>query len=166
MSLPAAYIGVILIWATTPLTVKWGGEGAGFLFAVTARMLIGVGCVFLLMLFLRIKLLWHRRAVKTYIAGVIGIYGAMMTVYWSAQYIPSGWISVLFGLSPIITAMLASVWLNERLLTPTRSLALFLGVAGLLVMYGTAADIGREQVYGIVGVLASTVLHGLLFIRA
>lgn len=28
MSVPAAYLGVILIWSTTPLAIQWSGEGA------------------------------------------------------------------------------------------------------------------------------------------
>ena len=42
MSVPLAYIGVIIIWSTTPLAIKWSGGDAGFLFGVTARMLIGL----------------------------------------------------------------------------------------------------------------------------
>ncbi|HLF97561.1 MAG TPA: EamA family transporter, partial [Methylococcaceae bacterium] len=45
MRVPLAYIGVILLWATTPLAIKWSGEGPGFLFGVTGRMAIGAACV-------------------------------------------------------------------------------------------------------------------------
>jgi drug/metabolite transporter (DMT)-like permease len=38
MSVPAAYLGVVLIWSTTPLAVKWSGEGPGFLFGALGRM--------------------------------------------------------------------------------------------------------------------------------
>ncbi len=42
MSVPAAFLGVVLIWATTPLAIKWSSEGAGFLFGVASRMVLGV----------------------------------------------------------------------------------------------------------------------------
>lgn len=42
MSVPAAYLAVILIWSTTPLAVKWSGEGPGFLFGALGRMALGV----------------------------------------------------------------------------------------------------------------------------
>ena len=42
MSVPAAYLGVIPIWSTTPLAIKWSGKDVGFLFGVTSRMLMGV----------------------------------------------------------------------------------------------------------------------------
>ena len=42
MSIPAAYLGIVLIWSTTPLAIQWSTQGTGFAFAVLARMLIGV----------------------------------------------------------------------------------------------------------------------------
>ena len=36
-----AYLLVIIIWSTTPLAIKWSGESVGFIFGVSARMLIG-----------------------------------------------------------------------------------------------------------------------------
>ena len=46
MSVPAAYLAVILIWSTTPLAVKWSSEGPGFLFGALGRMaLAAVLCV-------------------------------------------------------------------------------------------------------------------------
>jgi len=41
MSVPAAYLGVIIIWSTAPLAIKWSGEDTGFLLGVSRRMLIG-----------------------------------------------------------------------------------------------------------------------------
>ena len=49
MSVPAAYAGVILIWSTTPLAIQWSAHGAGFSFAVMARMLVGLALCLLLM---------------------------------------------------------------------------------------------------------------------
>ena len=42
MSLPAAYLAIILIWSTTPLAIQWSTQGAGFAFAVLLRMAIGL----------------------------------------------------------------------------------------------------------------------------
>ena len=72
MSVPVAYIGIILIWSTTPLAIQWSGDGVGYLFGITSRMILGV------------------------VVG-LGLFFAMTSVYWSSQFIPSGWISVLFG---------------------------------------------------------------------
>ncbi len=159
MRFTTAYFAVILIWATTPLTVKWGGEGVGFLFGVLLRMLIGTACVAGILFLLRKPLPYHVAALKTYLAGVAGVFGAMMAVYWSAQFIPSGWISVIFGLTPITTAFLSALWLNERFITPLRLSALLLSLFGLSKLYGSVPLGEVNYFYGIVGMLISVFLH-------
>ena len=42
MSVQAAYLGIILIWSTTPLTIQWSTQGMSFSLAVLARMAIGL----------------------------------------------------------------------------------------------------------------------------
>jgi drug/metabolite transporter (DMT)-like permease len=80
VSVPAAFIDVVLIWATTPLAIQWSSEGAGFLFGVTARMLLGVLlCLLLVTLFGR-GMRWHRRALLTYPVAGAGVWGAMSCV--------------------------------------------------------------------------------------
>lgn len=158
-SVPAAYLGVVLIWATTPLAIKWSGEGAGFSFAVASRMVIGVLVCLGLLALLRQPLRWHRNARLTYLAGGLGLWGAMTSVYWSAQLIPSGMISVLFGLTPVVTGVMAALWLGERLLTPVRLAGLGLGVAGLAIIFGLSLGEGTDGVWGLAGVLVSVHIH-------
>jgi drug/metabolite transporter (DMT)-like permease len=155
----AAYIGIILLWSTTPLAIKWSGEGPGYLFGVTARMSIGLVCVLPLLAVLRQPLPLHRKARLGYLAGAVQIYGSMLATYWASQFIPSGWISALFGLTPLITALLAAIWLGERNLTPGRLLAYGLGIAGLAVMFGSALDLGPDAAPGIGGVLLAVFLQ-------
>ena len=159
MRIAAAYISVILLWATTPLAIKWSGEGPGFIFGAASRMLIGLGCMLIMLLILRQRLPWHSKAKQTYCAVALQIYGAMLAVYWAAQFIPSGWISVIFGLTPFLTALLAAAMLGERSLTLDKLLAYALGVGGLAVMFNSALQLGPEAVMGIAGVLAAAFLQ-------
>lgn len=159
MRVTASYLGVILIWSTTPLTIKWSGEGPGFLFGVTARMLIGTLLCLALLAVFRTRFPWDAAARRTYLAAGLAIYGAMLSVYWSAQFIPSGWISVIFGLTPLLTAALATAFLLERGLTPARVLGMVLGVAGLALIFARGASLHVEALYGSAGVLFAAVLH-------
>jgi len=159
MSVPAAFLGVVLIWATTPLAIKWSSEGAGFLFGVASRMVLGVLVCLTLVAVLSRRMRWHREARLTYMAAGIGLWGAMTSVYWSAQFIPSGLISVLFGLSPVVTGLMAALWLGERLLTPSRLAGLALGLAGLLVVFVNGLTTDSHAALGIVGVLLSVHIH-------
>ena len=161
MSVPAAYIGVIIIWSTTPLAIKWSGEEVGFLFGVASRMLIGAAVCSLIMMLLARKLPWHREARQTYLAAGLGLYGAMMSVYWGAQYIPSGLISVIFGLTPIVTGVIAAIWLQERSLTTSKLAGVILGVIGMVIIFGTGIELSDGAVYGIAAVLVAVLLHSV-----
>lgn len=159
MSVPAAFLGVVAIWATTPLAIKWSSEGAGFLFGVASRMVLGVFVCLVLIAMLSRRMQWHRRAVLTYAAGGLGLWGAMTSVYWSSQFISSGLISVLFGLSPVVTGVMAAIWLGETILTPFRIFGLGLGLAGLGAIFGFSLETGPGAVLGIIGVLLSVHIH-------
>ena len=161
MRIPLTYISVILLWATTPLAIKWSGEGPGFLFGVTARMAIGIVCVLFVLVLMRQRLVWHRKARLTYLAVALQIYGSMLAVYWAAQFIPSGWISVIFGLTPLMTALLAAIFLGERSLDLGKLLAYGLGVSGLAIMFGSALQLGYDAVLGISGVVISALLQSV-----
>lgn len=159
MRVLAAYTAVVLLWSTTPLAIKWSGEGPGYLFGATGRMAIGAVCVSFALLLLRQRLLWHRRARLTYLAVAIQIYASMLVVYWASQFIPSGWISVVFGLAPLMTALLALVFLGERSINIGKLLAYALGLGGLSVMFGSALQFSPHAVAGICGVLVAAFLQ-------
>lgn len=160
MSVPAAFIAVVLIWSTTPLALKWSGEGPGFIFGAFGRMaLAAVLCLFLINA-MKLKLPWHREARNTYLSAALGIYGAMMCVYWGAQFISSGLIAVLFGLTPMVTALMARVWLHEQSLTGERITGMVLGLLGLLIIFGFSQASGSMESKGVAVVLLGVLLHG------
>ena len=160
-SVPAAYLGVILIWATTPLATKWSGDGPGALFGVSSRMCLGLLCVLVVLKLRHIKFPHSPRAWLHYGAGAISIYGSMSLSYWAAQQIPSGWMSVIFGLSPLLTAILARLILGEHTLTPRKLAAQALSLVGLWLIYGSATQLGPQAVLGIGALLLAAVLHCL-----
>lgn len=158
MSVPTAYLGVILIWATTPLAIKWSAE-TGFLFGVTARMVIGAVLCFGLIALLRVPFPWHRSARQAYLAATLGVFGSMLCTYWGAQYIPSGFISVLFGVTPFATGIMAALWLGERFFSFVRLFGLVLGLIGLLLVFGAGIHLEGQAWLGITAVLVAALLH-------
>lgn len=159
MSVPAAYIGVILIWSTTPLAIKWSGEGPGFLFGLTARMVLGtILCVALLKV-LRVAFPWDGPARRTYLAAGLPLYGGMLSVYWSAQYVPSGLVSVIFGLTPVVTGILAAWWLAERSLTLPKLSGMAAAFVGLIFIFKSGLHAGAGAAPGLGGLLLSVLLH-------
>lgn len=161
MSLPAAFVAVVLIWSTTPLAIKWSALGTGFGFAVFARMAIGVALCALLLLALRIRMPWHRGARLTYVVGGLSVFGAMTLTYWASQYISSGLISVLFGLSPLITGLGAAYWLDEDALTPGKLAGMVFGIAGLALIFHHNLQLGPHAFAGVAALLGAVMVQSL-----
>lgn len=159
MSVPSAYLGVIMIWSTTPLAVLWSSQEAGFLFGVTSRVTIGALLALIVTALLGAGLKWHRRALLAYLAAGFGIYGSMLSVYWAAQFIPTGWISVIFGLSPLITALMARQWLDGEQLNRSKLAGMLTGLLGLAVIFGSSFSLNDQAVFGIIGMLVSVGIH-------
>jgi drug/metabolite transporter (DMT)-like permease len=161
MSVPSAYLTVIIIWSTTPLAIQWSGVGVGYEFGVAARMLIGLLALLLIIRLRKLPLPWHGHARNVYLVSGISMFIAMSLVYWSAQFIPSGWISVIFGLSPLITSAFASVILRENSLTAGRAIGMLLGLLGLIIVFAEGLSINDAAWMGVVGVTVGTVSHSL-----
>jgi len=165
MSLPAAFVSVVLIWSTTPLAIKWSSLGIGFSFAVFARMAIGVLlCVALLAMF-RIRFPMHGKARKVYLTGGVSIFAAMALTYWSAQYVSSGMIAVVFGLSPLITSLGAKVLLDEEALTPYKVAGMLLGLLGLLLVFRSGLDLGADAGIGLLALLCAVTAQSLGMVK-
>lgn len=161
MSVPVAYIGIILIWSTTPLAIQWSGDGVGYLFGITSRMILGMVVGLMVAGLFNVRFPWHAEARRTYLAAGLGLFFAMTSVYWSSQFIPSGWMSVLFGLAPIVTGLIATVWLAEQALNGARIVGMLLGLAGLAIMLLGSQQLGPQAAYGILGMVFSVIAYSV-----
>jgi len=149
MSVPAAYLAIILIWSTTPLAIQWSALGTSFSFAVMARMVIGVCLALAIVAIWRVGLPLHARARRSYLVGGLGTFGAMICTYWGAQYVHSGLVSVLFGLTPLMTGVMAALWLGETALSPAKLLGMGFGLLGLALIFATGHEAaGSPMVLG------------------
>lgn len=72
-SVKLAYVIVVLIWATTPLAIRWGAVDTGFAFAAMARMVLGMLFALLLHALWRLHLPLHRRALLSYLCAGGGL---------------------------------------------------------------------------------------------
>ncbi len=163
MAIVFAYILVILIWTTTPLAIVWSGESDWF-FGVAARTLLGA--------FIILPLLWWRKskqpafrldfeALKIYAMAALPIFGGMTLMYWSAQYLPSGWIAIVFAMTPVMTGIIAHFLLPDYRLTSRKIIAIFLSLFGLWVIFAPNLEskLAGLQIIAILVALISVVFH-------
>jgi drug/metabolite transporter (DMT)-like permease len=168
MSVPLAYLGIILIWSTTPLAIQWSSQGIGFALAVLARMAIGVVVAGLVVALWRIPFPLHARARRAYLVGGLALFGGMVLTYWGARYVHSGLISVLFGLSPLAAAILGAVFVGERSLTPPRLIGMLLGAVGLATIFIHGDSLGHEHALaGLFAVLCAVTIYsgGMVWLK-
>ncbi|OOZ38721.1 hypothetical protein BOW53_14450 [Solemya pervernicosa gill symbiont] len=160
MSVPAAYLGVILIWSTTPLTIKWSGDEGGVLFALLSRMVIGVIACLPLLYLLRVRMRWDREALYAYLVSGLGVFSTMSTVYWGAQYVSSGLLSLLYGLSPVVIALISAAFVGSTF--SSRQMAgIVVAFSGLLVIFGGGAELGSNALLGVSFVLLSVLFYSI-----
>ena len=158
MSVPAAYIGIIFIWSTTPLAVQWSNNSLSPIAAVAARMTLAAAVAITIMLLLKNQKLHVRQNWKLYAASSLGIFPNMPLVYWAAQYINSGLISVLFGLSPFFVGLLSSRILGDNTMNLRRYMALSVSMLGLVVIFMNQLALGPDAVLGILLMLLSVMI--------
>jgi len=161
VSVPAAYIIVILVWSTTPLGIQWSGVDVGYEFGVAFRMSIGLFALMIIARLWKLSVPWDKSARHVYLISGLSLFLAMSFVYWAAQYIPSGWIAVIFGLSPVLTSVFASLILHENSFTPGRILGMAMGLCGLAVVFVEGLSISTAALSGVAAVTFSAISQSL-----
>ncbi|MBC8211895.1 MAG: DMT family transporter [Gammaproteobacteria bacterium] len=161
MPIISAYLTVIMIWSTSPLAIQWSGRHVGYEFGVATRMLIGLLALLLIVRLWRLPLPWDKPHLRVYLAGGLPIFLAMSSVYWAAQFIPSGWISVIFGLTPFFTSLFARLILGTRSFTAAKTLGMLLALSGLALVFAESLSIEINAWWGVAGVTFSSIIHSL-----
>jgi drug/metabolite transporter (DMT)-like permease len=124
-------------------------------------MLVGLAICLLLLRVTRTAFPLTPAARRLYAINGLSICVSMLFTYWGALHIPSGLISVIFGLSPLVTGVFAAVWLSERTLTPVRIAGLGLALAGLWVIFGQPWPGDGRATLGTLAVVAGMVVQAL-----
>jgi len=161
MKIILAYIGIVLIWTTTPLAIKWSGQ-TDWLFGVASRTALGA-------LLILPFLLWRSNsgfsfkpaALKVYVAASIPILGGLTCMYWASQYLPSGWIAIVFALTPVVTGLLAHFCLPDSRLTLKKTLGVVISLLGLFIIFAPnlKQQYAQLQVMAILVALMSVTFH-------
>lgn len=133
----ATPIVFVLLWSTGFIGTKYVLTGAEPLTYLTVRMMIAAGIMGLIVVATRPA--WPGRAGigHSVVAGLLvqGLYLAG-TVYAVAHKVPVGLSALIPGLQPILTSILASRFLGERI-SPLQWGGLMLGLGGvLLILHG------------------------------
>ncbi len=163
MLIVIAYILVVMIWTTTPLAIVWSGETDWF-YGVAARIAIGAIFILPLLAFFSTRPFSFKwRALRVYFYAALPILGGMTTMYWAAQYMSSGWVAIMFALTPVVTGVFAYLLLPDCQLGPRHLIAVFVSVIGLVVVFvpNLETQLVTIQIVAIMMAFISVCFHAL-----
>lgn len=152
---------MILIWSTTPLGIVWSSESISPSLAVLMRMLIGLLIGGLIVAITNIRVPWSKNACLLYAYSSIGIFGGMLLSYMAAKTVPSGIISLIFGLAPILSGLLAQQLLNEPKFSAIKLIALACALVGLYFVSYNQVQHSKTQGLGLLYVFMAVCFFSL-----
>ncbi len=158
-----AFWGVVLIWSTTPLAIIYSSQELDPFLSLSLRFALSLLVLAVWYWFSGRRLPWHRDAIKTYIAvGVIGVGLSMSCSYLAAQTLPSAWMALIFGLTPVFAGILEGLVFKSLTLNYMHWLGMGLSLFGLgVVMFQPALTIAEMLSIGAMLMLLATALHAL-----
>jgi drug/metabolite transporter (DMT)-like permease len=137
------YLGLVLVWSSTWVSIKIGLEDLPPLFGAGVRFaLAGAG----LLAWARLR----RRPLRTdtTLAAVLAALPFATTyglIYWAEQHVPSGLAAVLFGVLPLYVALLASIALPDEPLRARLVAGIAIAVGGLALAFRESLDLGDDD---------------------
>jgi len=147
MAVRLTYLLVIFIWTTTPLAIKLGGDTLDPMAGLSLRIAIAFLVGSTICTIAGIAVLNIKRNGILYFAGSLGLFPNMALVYFSAEYISSGLIALMFGLLPFFTAILSKPILGKSSLSSQKIIAIVLAIVGLLcIFYDDGIMIGEAYI--------------------
>jgi drug/metabolite transporter (DMT)-like permease len=156
-----SYLAVVVVWTTTPIAVKYSSLDVGFIQAVSVRVIVAALIAFVLLKILNKPLIVSRRDWVAYAAGALALFPTMLLVYFAAQFLDSGLISVLFGLSPFFVGVFSIVILRQNPFNRSRLIALVISLAGLTLINISQLGLDNGALIGLLTMLLSVALFAL-----
>ena len=160
------FIALCLIWGSTWYFIKISlNAGVPPFFGVGFRFFLSGLLFFLIIFFRKESIPFNKQAIKLYLSfGLLNFALSYGITYWATQYVYSSISSILWGLFPLFTSVMAHFMLsgddNEKL-TANKLKALFLGFIGMVFIGSNQSIDLQSQSF-----LAIMVLVGAIIIAA
>jgi drug/metabolite transporter (DMT)-like permease len=134
-----AFVTVVLVWSTTPLSIRWSNLTYGPELSGGLRMGIASVLAYALLRLNRLHFRTDKQALQAYGAAWLGIFLSMYCVYLATQRVPTGLISVCYGLAPMLSALLSQLAEQPRAqrLNRWQWVGLWCALTGLCLIFYT-----------------------------
>ncbi len=152
------YALLVLIWAATPLAIVWSVAEVHPMWVLIIRY-FGASLIALALLkIMRDPLPFDAVSMKSYLAGSLNLIGAQLFIYLAANYLTSGLMALIFGLSPLIAGLIGHVILKTHKLVWLQWLGMGVAVSGLTFVFADSAE-SNVNPWGVVLMVISMISY-------
>lgn len=152
------YALLVLIWAATPLAIVWSVAEVHPMWVLIIRY-FGASLIALALLKIMCDPLpFDAVSMKSYLAGSLNLIGAQLFIYLAANYLTSGLMALIFGLSPLIAGLIGHVILKTHKLVWLQWLGMGVAVSGLTFVFADSAE-SNVNPWGVVLMIISMISY-------
>lgn len=151
-------LSLVCIWSTTALAIKWGVTGIDYSVSLLIRFALAFVAMIVLVVARRCKNPSFRQALPAWLAAGGGTAFSMVCTYWASQYLNSGLVAVLHGLTPLATAIFARLWLHERI-ARNELIGILLAIGGLAVIFSDHLSLSPDGIPALLAVLLAMAVN-------
>lgn len=155
------FVLLCLIWGSTWLAIKLGLTSVPPFFGAAFRFFIALPILFVIMKLRGLVLPRDRESWNLFlIVGFFSVGIPFCLIYWSAQFLPSGLMSILFGIFPFVVAILSHFYLPGEPLNLSKIGGVILGFSGIVIIFfdGLRWDDSRAFL-GMLAIVSATVMQ-------
>lgn len=152
------YALLVLIWAATPLAIVWSVQEVHPMWVLIIRYFDASLIALALLKIMRDPLPFDAVSMKSYLAGSLNLIGAQLFIYLAANYLTSGLMALIFGLSPLIAGLIGHVILKTHKLVWLQWLGMAVAVSGLTFVFADSAE-SNVNPWGVVLMIISMISY-------
>ncbi len=154
-----AFAMVYFVWGSTYFAIRVGVQEVPPFLLAGIRFLIAGAILFGWMVACRTTLPSRREWISGVLLAVLIFVLDYGLVFWAEQRVPSGLTAVMMAMIPVFMALMEILFLRTQQLTLRLSLALAIGIGGVVVLVSRSAAFGETpiQVSGAAALLIASV---------
>ncbi|TXJ08946.1 MAG: DMT family transporter [Acinetobacter sp.] len=153
------FIAVVMIWSLTPLAAVWTVAELHWAWGLFIRFSLAIPIALLCMLYFRLSFHYDIKSMLSYCAGAIGLFGSMTFCYIGATEVPSAIISIIYGISPILSGLMSTFILGKDRFHWIQWLGLGLALLGMCLAIGLGSSEIQMSNFGIMCEIIAMVLY-------
>lgn len=153
------FIAVVLIWSLTPLAAVWTVHEIHWAWGLFFRFSIAIPFAFICLFYFRLKLILNSKALMSYAAGAVGLFGSMTFCYMGASKVSSGIISIIYGTAPLWSGLIAVFILKKEHFLKRQWYGLSIAIFGLCLTLGIGTDHIQLDMLGITYEIIAVLLY-------